>query len=179
MRNRVRAAAALIAATLACATAVKTDVGYDKQADFARYKTWAWKDDGSIQDPVWKRRVQSVLEDELAKHGLTRSEEKPDLWLAVHWRLSSETQVVSYSPAWGYGWGPYWAAPAMTTVYQIPAGTMIIDLVDVGKKEIVWRASAAGEIRANKENEEREERLREILAGLFAGYPPPRASAPR
>ncbi len=90
----------------------------------------------------------------------------------MHWRLSTEQQVVSYSPGWGYGWGPYWAAPAMTTVYEIPAGTMIVDLVDVGKKEIVWRATASGEIRANKENAEREDRLREILAHLFSGYPP-------
>ena len=177
MPNRVIAwaAAAALAGGLACTATLKTDVGYDKQADFSRYKTWSWKDDGSIRDEVWKRRVQSVLEDELAKHGLTRSDENAPLWVALHWRLSTDTQVVSYSPAWGYGWGPYWAAPAMTTVYQIPAGTMIIDLVDAGKKEIVWRATASGEIRANKENEEREERLREILAQLFALYPPPRS----
>jgi hypothetical protein len=166
------AATAVIAATLGCASGLTTDVGHDRQADFARYKTWSWKDDGSIRDAVWKRRVQSVLEDELGKHGLTRSEPNADLWLAVHWRLSTEEQVVSYSPGWGYGWGPYWAAPAMTTIYTIPAGSMIIDLVDVGKKEIVWRASASGELRANKENEEREQRLREILAQLFAHYPP-------
>jgi hypothetical protein len=118
--------------------------------------------------------VQAVLEDELAKHGLTRSEPNADLWLAVHWRLTTEQHVSSYSPAvWGYGYGPYWAAPAMTTVYEIPAGTMIVDLVDVGKKEIVWRGTASQEIQSNKENAEREDRLREILARLFAGYPPP------
>jgi Domain of unknown function (DUF4136) len=176
MRNRMGAlaVAAVIAGALSCATALKTDVGWDKQADFSRYKTWGWKDDGSIRDALWKRRVQAVFEDELAKHGLTRSDADAPLWVAVHWRLSVDTQVVSYSPGWGYGWGPYWAAPAMTTVYQIPEGTMIIDLVDAGKKEIVWRATASGEIRANKENAEREDRLREILAQLFAHYPPPR-----
>jgi hypothetical protein len=152
---------------------LKTDVGWDKKADFPRYKTWSWKDDGSIRDAVWKRRVQAVLEDELAKHGLTRKEPDADLWVAVHWRLTQEEQVYSYSPGWGYGWGSYWAAPAMTTVYQVPAGMMIIDLVDVGKKEIVYRVTASGEIRANKENAEREDRLREILTPLFAHYPPP------
>lgn len=177
MRKRAGtwATAAAIVASLACSSALKMDVGFDKRADFSRYKTWGWKDDGSIRDAVWKRRVQAVFEDELAKHGLTRSDESPDLWVAVHWRLSTETQVVSYSPAWGYSWSPYWAAPAMTTVYEIPAGTMLIDLVDVGKKEIVWRGTASGEIRANKENAEREDRFREILAQMFAGYPPPRA----
>jgi len=173
--KRILAALAL-ASALACSAAstLQTNVGHDQKADFARYKTWSWKDDGSIRDAVWKRRVQAVLEDELAKHGLTRSEPNADLWLAVHWRLTTEQHVSSYSPAvWGYGYGPYWAAPAMTTVYEIPAGTMIVDLVDVGKKEIVWRGTASQEIQSNKENAEREDRLREILARLFAGYPPP------
>jgi hypothetical protein len=175
--KRILAACAL-AATLACSatSTLQTNVGHDQKADFSRYRTWSWKDDGSIRDAVWKRRVEAVLEDELAKHGLTRSEPNADLWVAVHWRLTTEEHVYSYSPAvWGYGYGPYWAAPAMTTVYEIPAGTMIIDLVDPGKKEIVWRATASQEIQANKENAEREDRLREILAQLFAGYPPPRS----
>jgi hypothetical protein len=175
MKNRTPLLAAMVAAAaLACSTALKTDVGWDRNADFSRYKTWSWKDDGSIRDAVWNRRVQSVLEDELARHGLTRSEQSPDLWVAVHWHLSTETRMVSYSPSWGYAWG-YWAGPAMTEVYDVPAGSMLIDLVDVGRKEIVWRSSASAEIRANRENAEREQRLREILAQLFAGYPPPRA----
>jgi uncharacterized protein DUF4136 len=163
--------AVALSAVVSCSS-LKMDVGWDKQADFKKYRTWAWKDDGSIKDPVWSRRVQSVIEDELDKHGLRRSDDKPDLWLAVHWRLSVDTHVVSYSPAWGYGWGPYWGAPYMTQVYDVPAGTMLIDLVDIAKKEAIWRGTASGEIRANKENEEREQRLREILGKMFAGYPP-------
>ena len=174
-RLRFSCTAIALATLVACAASVKTNVGWDKQADFARYRTWAWKDDGSIRDAVWKRRVQAVLEDELATHGVTRSEEKPDVWVAVHWRLSSETRVVSYDPAWGYGgaWNS-WYGPSVTEIYEVPSGTMILDLVDVGQKRLVWRASANGEIRADRENEEREQKLREIFAGLFAGYPPPR-----
>jgi hypothetical protein len=51
---------------------------------------------------------------------------------------------------------------------------MLLDLVDVSKTEIVWRGTASGEIRANKENEEREQNLREILAKMLTGYPPAR-----
>ncbi|HEY7575766.1 MAG TPA: DUF4136 domain-containing protein [Thermoanaerobaculia bacterium] len=172
-KSRIASAAIVLAAIVSCAS-VKMDVGWDKQADFSKYRTWGWKDDGSIRDAVWKRRVESVLEDELGKHGLARSDANPDLWLALHWRLSTDTRVVSYSPAWGYGWGPYWGVPYMTEVYDVPAGSMLLDLVDVSKKEIVWRGTASGEIRANKENEEREQKLREILARMFTGYPPAR-----
>lgn len=183
---RVQFSMALCAAVLAgalsvsCSTSssLKMDVGFNKQADFSKYRTWAWKDDGSIRDAVWKRRCQALLEDELAKHGLTRSDASGDLWLAVHWRLSTDTRVYSYDPSWGYGWGMgsgYWAGPSYTEVYEVPSGSMLVDLVDVGKKEIVWRGRASAEIREGKENEEREQRLKEIFAQLFASYPPARS----
>ena len=162
-----------LVALVACSS-LKIEKAWDKRADFSKYRTWAWKDDGSIRDAVWKRRVQSVLEDELSTHGLKIVEASPDLWVALHWKLSSETRVVSYDPSWGYGWG-YWATPSWTEVYEVPSGMMLIDLVDVGKKEIVWRGRASAEIRQGKENEEREQRLRQILAEVFAGYPPPRS----
>jgi hypothetical protein len=175
MRVRLAALVAFALTPLVACSSLKMDKGWDKNADFSKYKTWAWKDDGSIRDAVWKRRVQSVMEDELDKHKLRVTAENPDLWVAVHWRLSTEQRVVSYDPAWGYGWG-YWATPMYTEVYEVPSGSMIIDLVDVSKKEIVWRGRASAEIRQGKENEEREQRLREILAELFAGYPPPKGS---
>lgn len=170
-------AAVVLAGTFVSCASLKTTAGWDDQVDFLRYKTWDWKDDGSIKDPVWNRRVQSVLEDQLAKRGMTRSATAPDLWVVVHARVTAETRVDSYSPAWGYGYG-YWAAPTLTEVYQIPVGSMIVDLVDPKKKELVWRATASDTIRANKENEEREQRLIEVLDEMFAGYPPtPRPAA--
>ncbi len=42
-------AAAVVAAGIgACATSLKTSVGWDQHANFAKYHTWAWKPDGSI-----------------------------------------------------------------------------------------------------------------------------------
>jgi hypothetical protein len=168
-RVPVVAGAIGLVALVSCST-LKLKAGWDQHADFSRYHTWMWKDDGSIKDPVWSKRFQSVLADELAKKKLAPVEANPDLWVVVHARLSSETQVVSYSPAWGYGWGA-WAAASETVEYQIPVGTVVIDLVDAGKKELMWRGTASDAIRLNVSNEQREERLIQILAQLFAQYP--------
>jgi hypothetical protein len=162
----------VLLAIAACSTStLKVSSDFDKRADFTKYRTWAWKDDGSIRDPVWSKRIQSTLADELEKKGLKRTDENPDLWAVVHARFSSETQVTSFSPAWGYGWG-YWGAPSLTTIYEIPVGTVIIDLADVQRKELVWRCTASDTIRAGKEHEEREQKFIEVLAQMFAGYPP-------
>ncbi len=176
-------AAVVAAAGLgACATtAPKTSVGWDQHADFAKYKTWAWKPDGSIEDPVWAKRCQDVLSDQLASDGLTQVglDQKPDLWAVVHARFSSKTELVTYSPAWGYAWGGW--APMDTYETLIPVGTMIIDLVDVGKKEAVWRGRAEGTIHPEKNNEQREQNLIAVLQKLFVGFPPgvpPRTPSP-
>jgi hypothetical protein len=167
----------LLAGVIACATAPKTKIGWDQNVDFATYHTWAWRADGSIQDPVWARRCQDVLSNQLASDGLTQVnlDQNPDLWGVVHARLSSKTQIVPFSPDWGYAWGGW--APVEDYEEQIPVGTLIIDLVDVKLKRIVWRGRAKGVIDTDKSNEAREEKLTVILQQMFAGYPPRGAPA--
>ena len=55
----------LVPVTFACAT-TKVTSGWDRNVDFSKYYTWSWRPDGSISDPVWAKRVQDVLTDELA-----------------------------------------------------------------------------------------------------------------
>lgn len=156
-----------------CST-LKTGVDWDKSADFGKYRTFSWKRTGEIRDPVWERRIEGVLEDELAKKGLTPVADG-DLLLVAHPRISKETRIDTYNTGWGYGWGPGWG-PAMTTVYEIPVGTLVIDLVDAKKKELVWRAIASDTLNTDpsRSNEEREQALRRVVAKLFEGYPPTR-----
>jgi len=170
----VVAAAAMFAS---CSSAPKITAGWDRNVDFSGYHTWSWRDDGSIRDAAWKQRFRSVLTDELAKRKLERSDTSSDLWAVAHVRLSSETQVVSYSPAWGYAWGG-WAAAYYPIEYQIPVGTIVLDLVDVRQKKLVWRGIAEGSIRENRTNEEREEKLIQILDEMFATYPGAPTAAP-
>jgi hypothetical protein len=167
-------AIAVAVSLTSCAT-LKVTTGWDKNVDFSKYDTWMWKADGSIRDPVWARRCQDVLTDELAKKKLAPIDTNPDLWGVVHARLSSETDVVPFSPVWGYGWGA-WAAADYPVEYQVPVGTIIVDLVDARQKQLVWRGTASDVIQADRNNEQREERLIAVLAQMFAGYPPPTAA---
>jgi hypothetical protein len=167
-----------LASLLGCASSLKVDAGWDENVDFAKYKTWAWKPDGSIADPVWAKRFQDVLSDQLAQDGLTQValDQSPDLWAAVHARLSAEQRTMAYNSAWGYGYGAW--APIETFTYEVPAGSFVVDLVDVKLKRVVWRGKASDTISPNKTNEEREQKLVSILAQMFDGYPPA-AGAPK
>ncbi len=174
-----RRLAALVALAVAsgCASAPTTKVGWDQNVRFTDYHTWAWRPDGSINDPTWEERCRDVLSDQLKTDGLKRVglDDAPDLWAVMHARLSAETVVTPFDPNWGYAWGAW--APVDEYETQIPVGTIIIDLVDVKRKHIVWRGRAKDAIDPGKSNEAREEKLRSVLAQLFAGYPP--ATTPR
>ncbi len=176
-RGRLLAPALLLIAT-ACASAPKTKVGWDQNVTFSGYHTWAWRPDGSINDPTWARRCQDVLSDQLQTDGLKQValDQNPDLWAVMHVRLSAETVVTPFDPNWGYAWGAW--APVDDYETEIPIGTIIIDLVDVKLKHIVWRGRAKDAIDAGQSNEAREEKLRSVLAQLFAGFPPAAGARP-
>jgi hypothetical protein len=164
--------AALVLIAAACASAPATKVGWDQNVTFSNYHTWAWRPDGSIDDPTWARRCQDVLSDQLKQDGLTQVplDRNPDLWALMHVRLSAENVVTPFDPNWGYAWGAW--APIDDYETEIPIGTIIVDLVDAKLKQIVWRGRAKDAIDPGKSNEAREEKLRAVLAQLFAGYPP-------
>ena len=47
-----------------------------------------------------------------------------------------------------------------------------MDLVDGKKKDMVWRGIATDTLNPDNSPEDREKKLREVAAQLFAGYPP-------
>jgi hypothetical protein len=166
---------AALASLTACAPKVSVKVGWNEHTDFAPYRTWGWRPDGSIRDPVWEQRCHSVLADELAVHGLKEvPPESADLWAVVHARLTADTRVATFANDWGYGWGPYGNAWAydQAVEYQVPVGTIILDLVDAKQKLIVWRGRASGDLQTGKTNEEREQKLISVLKQMFAVFPP-------
>ena len=169
-------AAAVITAAGCSSLSVSTD--YDKAADFSSYRTFTWKDTGELKDSLWSKRIEGVFSDTLAAKGLKKVDSGGDLWVAAHPRLSKETQINTYSTGWGYGYGWYgYGYPggmATTTVTEIPVGTLMIDLVDAKKKELVWRGVASDTLNTdpNRTAEDREKKLRDVAAQMFANYPP-------
>jgi hypothetical protein len=168
-------AVALLAAAGCSTLSISTD--FDKAADFTQYKTFTWKDTGDGIDSIWNKRIEGVFSDTLAAKGLRRVDSGGDLWVAAHPRLTKETQINTYNTGWGYGYGWYGyggMGMATTTVTEIPVGTLMIDLVDAKKKELVWRGVASDTLNTdpNRTAEDREKKLRDVAAQMFAGYPP-------
>jgi hypothetical protein len=160
----------LIVTLVACASSITTSVDYDRSVDFSRYRTYGWLP-SRIGNDILERRLTAAIDSELASRGLARSD-SPDLLVAIHGRLSKDIQYTAYDAGWGYGWRR-WGARGPTTVrrQEVPVGTLVVDLVDAGEKELVWRGTPSSAIDTTASVEKREAAVREAVGKLFAGYP--------
>jgi hypothetical protein len=176
--KRVLVTAMSVLAAIACST-LQVSYDYDRTADFSKFKTWSLKDDGSISNPLILRRFENAVNDEMTRRGITRNNDNPDIWVAAHTRMSTQTQIQTFDSGWGYGWG--WrggyggGGMSTSTVQQIPVGTLIVDIVDAQRKELVWRGTATDTLSPTSSPEEKDKKLSEAISKMFANFPPPSA----
>jgi hypothetical protein len=166
---------ALVAAA-ACST-LQTTADWDRTKDFSKYKTFSYKDDGSIKNDILAKRIRSGVTAELTRKGLVQNDNRPDLWIAPHARLDKQVVIDYYNSGWGYGWygGYYGGGMTMSTATarEIPIGTLIVDLVDTRTKSLAWRGIATDTLKPERSSDEKEKALNEAIAKMFKDYPPP------
>ena len=159
-------------AVLAACSSLQTTADYDRQVDFSRYHTFAFKSVQDLHNDIMTRRIESALADGLTARGLIRDDANPDLWVVSHVRLSHETVIYTWDTGWGYGWRWHGPGGAISTVDQIPIGTLILDLVDSRVNQLVWRGTATGTLDPKAGADERDRRLRHAVAEMLKAYPP-------
>jgi hypothetical protein len=154
-------------------TRVQTD--YDREADFGSYSTYAWyeaaeQDKSPTEGPnqLVDGRIRSAISENLQARGLSPSEPN-EADLLVTYYASLNSQMRFHTTGWGYGhgwgWGPYWSFGygfwpgwTYTTVHAYHEGTVIIDIIDRGSNQLVWRgvgATALGKKSHTDENIDR------------------------
>jgi hypothetical protein len=160
---------------------VKTD--YDSTTDFTTFKTFAFAgladvNKGGIYDnSLTQRRVETAVVRELTAKGLHQVglAEPSDLlihyWFNVQDKQRLESGGTSVGVArygGGYGWGMGYGGGVTTVDYK--EGTLILDLVEPAKKQLVWRATIVGTLQeSSKENVELGNKA---IAKAFENYPP-------
>jgi len=173
------AAACLLLPTAAVAQKVRTD--YDHAADFSKYKTYKWvKVEKAAQvSQLADQRITSAIDAQLAKAGLTKSEDNPDLLVDYQVGLTNQTQLTTFSsgggPGWGYGprYGYGWGTSSgisTTTSSTIPVGTLVVDLNDPQQKQLVFRGIATDTL--SDKPEKNTKKIDKAMAKIFEKYPP-------
>jgi len=180
MQKRLFAAAIALALTPALLLAQKVSYDFNKSANFAGYKTYAFKDGTKVGQQLIDDRIVAAIESELGAKGLTKATANPDVYVVYHVAFDKEKDISTYSSgsaggygAYGWGWGGGWGGGTTTTqVRDILIGTMVIDVADAKQGQLAWRGMGVKEVNTQAKPEKRDKSISEAVKKIFKNYPP-------
>lgn len=161
-------------------------IDFDKKIDFKKYKTFRFEPGKIIRRLGLKdtsttflnRYVDEAVTQSLLAKGLSVSQHNPDL-VITYLAGAREKQEVqnymsnpgfyAYAGFYGYGMGGWWG-PRWNNfwVRNYEEGTVIIDIYDAHKAELIWRAYAISSINNFNEKKFVEKQIKKT----FKHFPP-------
>lgn len=145
--------AALVLSFAIQAFGQKVKIGYDKAADFSKYRTYTWaKPQTNPERPVLYDYVVKAVDAELRTKGLEKTESSGDLTLVPAGGIDYGSNLQAGTPVLPvYGGGPppsmnatMWtgAQPALGSSGPITAkGNLTLEFVDRQSNDVVWNGS--------------------------------------
>ena len=170
---------ALLASLAALPLLAKTEVDFDPNLNFSKYKTFAFI--GGVENlvmlpvdsVVMDNRVRRAVTRELTGKGLREVQpgQNPDL-VVRYWVTTSQQVNVATMGNWGpYGRsiGSYWGWMYDSVSAASKDGSLLVDLIDAKGKNLAWRVYlirklTSSDIDWNKADED--------FAKAFQSYPP-------
>mgnify|MGYP001598322636 CR=1 FL=1 len=150
------------------ARAQKIHTEFDEAADFSKYKTFAIRDgrirtkQPALDNSLVEKKLKNALAAQLTAKGLQETSERPDLNVTYLLGAVDRREVDVTRVGWrGRG--------VRRDVHRYTVGTLVIDLRDASRRELVWRAvctDTAGNAAKIQE------RIDKDVKKAFEKYPP-------
>lgn len=171
MNRKIAVAITLMMLVAGTAVAQQTSVDYDKSADFSKYKTYAWAEGRSVQDPFNHQRIVDSIDAQLAAKGWRRVERSQGPDAIVLYRAGATEQ--KQARVWGTGYGPGWrfgGGSAQVDLNTIQVGQLVVDIIDAETQKLVWRGRASDTV--SDRPEKNEKKINKAAEKLFKKFPP-------
>ena len=158
----------LLALAAGTILAQKVDIESDESADFSRYKTFRVGEgqlkskSPSLNSDLTRRKIENEIRKRLIEKGLSEVSGQPDLNVVFRLGSARRNEVEAF-PAGRYG------LARRRVVTQYTEGTLIIDLRDTSKRELVWRAVA---VEDKGDASKIADRLDDMVRKSIEKYPP-------
>jgi len=161
---------------LAGCSGISTTSDWDESYDFSAVSTYAWTAqglEGGVSE-IMLRRMYAAVDGDLATKGFTKTEpERADFLMAYHTGTQDRQQYDTYGYGAGGWWGGYWGGGmTTTTVRTYTEGTLILDVIDRERNELVWRGSASKTIDQMDAPEQRVKTVQSAVVKLLKDFPP-------
>lgn len=183
-----RAASIFVALCLMFAAGARgQDVRYnfDKDTDFAKFKTYKWVviKDAQKVDNIMDKQIKDAFNSALSAKGLEQtSSDDADLYIGYQTAIGQEKQYTSFNSGWGYGPGWYgggWyggggMSSGMTTgsTSTIYTGQLALDMYNRTGHDLVWRGVASKTIDTKAKPDKIQKNLNKAATKMLKNYPP-------
>lgn len=121
------------------------------------------------------QRIHGALQNTLAARGFVKTNANPDLM--VSYALASDASLDEKTLNEAYE-GAVVSPPTISGNAKEPAkyrrGTLIIDIVETKTKHLLWRGAIMAEIELGVSEQEKDLRVKAVVAELLKNYPKPK-----
>lgn len=159
-------------------SSIQTSYDYDKNADFSKYKRYAFTEHAmNLQglQQLDRNRILAAIEAEMTKLGYEKSD-TPDVLVDIH--VKTEEQMSATATTSGGGYRGYGYGGGFTTTNvnynKYTEGTLFVDIVDKGTETIVWQGRGTKTLNEKATPERKETNIKAAVAAIFRQYPKPK-----
>ena len=143
---------------------------YDRDQDFAALETWAWApslaseaERGPRISGLNRERIEKAVASELARKGY-RQVDATSADFRVRYDAAVRSRV-------DWDTNPH-DDGHFADIYTYDEGTLVVDVLRGADDRLIWRGAARSVVEFEMTPEERDERVREAVEGIFARFPP-------
>jgi len=157
-------------------SSVQTTFDYDKNADFTKYKTYAFSEE-TAELPINqlnRDRVLDAVNNEMYAKGFAEMGKDPDVIVDIH--IKGKEVVTANATTTGagynrYGWGAGYSS-TQVTYDSYTEGSMFITLVDRISEKIIWQGVGTKTLDESATPEKRTEMINYSVKQIMSNYPP-------
>lgn len=172
-----------LALVSSCTTGPTIRSNVDESVDFHRFRTFAFLNplgtDREGYQTLISQQLVSSTERELVARGLSRTDTNPDL--LINFRVNLDQRLrVTQSPAMPAssvsrhrrGFYNTWPGYQQTEIRQYEQGTVGIDVVDAGRRQLIWEGLAVDRVTQSTTNNLGPV-LNDAVVAIFRDFPLP------
>jgi hypothetical protein len=150
------------------ASLAKVQVQHDPNADFAAYQTYAWIEGTPATTEQFQNWIVESIDKELQSKGLKRvAEDEADVF--VKSLAFGESEIIAGG---SYAVAPTWNVGILRVdVRDVTTGSLMIELVDPGTEQPVWRAIGSETMDRREPNKIRQ-KIQKVARKMFRKFPP-------
>jgi len=184
MRLNSPAALTLVIALTAAQNAYgqKVKVGYDKEADFSKFKSYTWADPATPpQRPALYQSILGSIDSKLESKGLSRVQSNGDLVIVPAGGIGFGLNTAAGAPIMPTYSGPppsvnatVWTGaggPGGSMATAVGEGTLGLTFVDRANNKVVWSGTVADKLDPEKKDKSAQ-KIENCIVKLLKEFPP-------